>query len=91
MDLVQGEVEGPPGGLPSAAHLYHIPAACLSQAEMGREPAVKPGRVDAVGHPTPQGQVQRFERPGRFGGQVEGGAAGAVHEKAKALQVHLER
>ena len=91
MDPVQGEGEGRPGGLPSAAHPRHISSAGLPQAEMGDKPAVKPGRFVAVGDFAPQGQVQRFERLGRLGGQVEGGAEGAAHEKAEALQAQLER
>ena len=91
MDLVEGKGDRTPGGLPLAAKAPDIPAARLPQAEMRLKPASKLGHVAAVGNLVPQSLVQRFDRGGRFGGQVEGAAAGGMPKKAEAQQSHLKR
>ena len=75
MDPLEGKGERTPCGLPSAAKFADIPDARLSQAEMGRKSAGKQGHVVAIGDFIQQGLMQRFDRGGRFGNQVEGGAA----------------
>ena len=91
MDLLEGKGDRRPGSLPSAAKGLDIPVARLPQAEMWCKPAGKQGHIVAIGNLVQQGLMQRFDRGGRLGGQVECGALAGVPKKAEALQSHLKR
>ena len=91
MDLLKGEREGTPCGLPSSAKCPNIPDARLPQAEMGRKPAGKQCHIAAIGNFLQQGLLERFDPGGRFWDQVEGGAVAGVRKKVDASQSHLKR
>lgn len=91
MNMLEGEGKGTPCDLASATKCLDVPVSRLSKAEMGCKPAGKQGYIVAIGKLVQQGLMQRFDRGGRFGGQVKSGAVARVGKEVEALQSYFKR